>query len=88
MGQFLTPIRFLLLTGWQSIIANRNALTWKGFAATAFLSYFTIIVRYGFWIYLLTRYPTAKISPLSLWVPDINMIFAYLFLDEQLNTLQ
>ena len=51
-GQFLTPIRFLLLTvhniGWQSIIANRNALTWKGFAATALLSYFTTIVRYGF----------------------------------------
>ena len=36
----------------------------------------------------MTRYPTAKISPLSLWIPDINMIFAYLFLDEQLNTLQ
>ncbi|MFP0386355.1 EamA family transporter, partial [Acinetobacter baumannii] len=46
------------------------------------------IIGYGLWIYLLTRYPVAKISPLSLWVPVISMIFAYLFLDEQLNTLQ
>ena len=34
------------------------------------------------------RYPAAKISPLSLWVPVISMIFASLFLNEQLNTLQ
>ena len=91
-GNILTPLWFLLLAvqniGWQGVIADWHALTWKGFGAAAFLAYFATIVGYGLWIYLLTRYPAAKISPLSLWVPVISMIFAYLFLDEQLNTLQ
>lgn len=91
-GNLLTPVWFLLLaiqnTGWKGVIADWNALTWKGFGAAAFLAYFATIVGYGLWIYLLTRYPAAKISPLSLWVPVISMIFAYLVLDEHLNSWQ
>ena len=91
-GNLLTPVWFLLLaiqnTGWKGVIADWNALTWKGFVAAAFLAYFATIVGYGLWIYLLTRYPAAKISQLSLWVPVISMIFAYLVLDEHLNSWQ
>ncbi|MBC68654.1 MULTISPECIES: EamA family transporter [Acinetobacter] len=91
-GNLLTPVWFLLLavqnTGWQGVVADWNALTWKGFGAAAFLAYFATIVGYGLWIHLLTRYPAAKISPLSLWVPVISMIFAYLVLDEHLNSWQ
>lgn len=91
-GNILTPVWFLLLAlhdhGWQGIVTDWFALTWKGFTAAAFLAYFATIIGYGLWIYLLTRYPAAKISPLSLWVPVISMIFAYVFLDEQLNTWQ
>ena len=91
-GNILTPIWFLLLAyqniGWQGILTDWHSLTWKGFGAAAFLAYFATIVGYGLWIYLLKNYPAAKISPLSLWVPVISMIFAFLFLDEQLNTFQ
>lgn len=91
-GNILTPVWFLLLAlydqGWQGVIADWSALTWKGLTAAAFLAYFATVIGYGLWIYLLTRYPTAKISPLSLWVPVISMGFAYMFLDEQLNIWQ
>ena len=83
MGQYSYPFMVLLLAvqniGWQGVVADWHALTWKGFGAAAFLAYFATIIGYGLWIYLLTRYPVAKISPLSLWVPVISMIFAYLF---------
>ena len=91
-GNILTPVWFLLLAyqniGWQGIVTDWHALTWKGFGAAAFLAYFATIVGYGLWIYLLKNYSAAKISPLSLWVPVISMIFAFVFLDEQLNTFQ
>lgn len=92
MGQYSYPFMVFTLAvqniGWQGVVADWHVLTWKGFGAAAFLAYFATIIGYGLWIYLLTRYPVAKISPLSLWVPVISMIFAFLFLDEQLNTLQ
>ncbi|RSC22406.1 EamA family transporter [Acinetobacter sp. FDAARGOS_515] len=91
-GNILTPVWFLLLAlhdqGWQGILADYSTLTWKGFTSAAFLAYFATIIGYGLWIYLLTRYPAAKISPLSLWVPVISMLFAAVFLDEQLNAWQ
>lgn len=91
-GNILTPLWFLVLalrdTGWQGVHADWQALTWHGFAAAAFLSYFATIIGYGLWIYLLNRYPASKISPLSLWVPVISLIFAYVFLDEYLNAWQ
>lgn len=91
-GNILTPIWFLLLAlydqGWYGVMADWSALTWKGLTSAAFLAYFATIIGYGLWIYLLTRYPATKISPLSLWVPVISMGFAYIFLDEQLNIWQ
>lgn len=91
-GNLLTPLWFLLLAiqniGWQGVMADWHNLSWKGFGAAAFLAYFATIIGYGLWTYLLTRYPAAKISPLSLWVPVISMIFAYLVLDEHLNSWQ
>lgn len=91
-GNILTPLWFLLFaiqdTGWQGVVVDWHALTWRGLGAAAFLAYFATIIGYGLWIYLLTRYPAAKISPLSLWVPVISMIFANIFLDEHLNNWQ
>lgn len=91
-GNILTPLWFLLLAiqqqGWQGVQADFNTLSWQGLSAAAFLAYFATIIGYGLWVYLLTKYPVSKISPLSLWVPVISMIFAYLFLNEQLNLWQ
>ncbi len=91
-GNILTPLWFLLLAvqqqGWQGVQADMNTLTWQGLSSAAFLAYFATLIGYGLWVYLLTKYPVSKISPLSLWVPVISMIFAYLFLNEQLNLWQ
>lgn len=91
-GNILTPIWFLVFAirqqGWQSVQADFHALTWQGLGAAAFLAYFATIVGYSLWVYLLSKYPVAKISPLSLWVPVISMIFAFMFLNEQLNLWQ
>lgn len=91
-GNILTPLWFLLLAiqqqGWQGVQSDFQALTWLGLTASAFLAYFATLVGYGLWVYLLAKYPVSKISPLSLWVPVISMIFAFLFLNETLNLWQ
>ena len=81
-GNILTPLWFYYsLSKIQvgKVSLDWHALTWRGLGAAAFLAYFATIIGYGLWIYLLTRYPAAKISPLSLWVPVISMIFANIF---------
>lgn len=91
-GNILTPLWFLLLAvqqqGWHGVQHDLLNISWQGLTAAAFLAYFATIIGYGLWVYLLAKYPVAKISPLSLWVPVISMIFAYLFLDEHLNIWQ
>lgn len=91
-GNILTPIWFLLLAfqqqGWQGIQADLNTISWHGVVAAAFLGYFATIVGYSLWVYLLAKYPVAKISPLSLWVPVVSLIFAFIFLNEHLNHWQ
>ncbi|MBF7688586.1 EamA family transporter [Acinetobacter rathckeae] len=91
-GNLFTPLWFFLFAfhdhGWQGILLDWTAISWKGFFAVAFLAYFATIIGYGLWNDLLTRYLAAKISPLSLWVPVISMGFAYLFLNETLNSWQ
>jgi O-acetylserine/cysteine efflux transporter len=91
-GNILTPLWFLLLAlgdgGWTGLMADWQALSWKALLAAAFLAYFATLIGYGLWVHLLAKYSVAKISPLSLWVPVVSMLFASGYLDEQLQPWQ
>jgi O-acetylserine/cysteine efflux transporter len=45
-------------------------------------------VGYGGWSYLLSRYETALVAPLSLLVPVFGLFSAMLLLDEHLTLIQ
>lgn len=93
-GNLLTPLWFLLTffyqqqADWAQLVASLEALSWKGWLSASFLAYFATLIGYGLWVYLLSKYPAGKITPLSLWVPVVSMIFAFLFLHENLNSWQ
>jgi O-acetylserine/cysteine efflux transporter len=53
-----------------------------------FLAWISTLFGAGVWNYLLSRYETGRVAPLSLLVPAAGLLTARIFLAEQLNGLQ
>ena len=72
----------LVLDGWPAIaagISRAGAATW---AAVAYQSVANTMFGYGVWGWLLARYPTATVAPLSLLVPVFGFTVSALVLGE------
>ena len=53
-----------------------------------YLAFIATIMGYGLWGYLLSKYPTSMIAPLTLLVPVVGLITAAIFLGEHLSINQ
>jgi O-acetylserine/cysteine efflux transporter len=76
----------IVFEGWPAVsggIAHAHAATW---AAVAYQSVGNTLFGYAAWAWLLSRYPAAVISPLSLLVPVFGMGASYVFLGEPLSS--
>jgi len=74
----------VLFEGWPAIAAGlqkADAVTW---AAVAWQSVGNTMFGYAVWGWLLSRYPTATIAPMSLLVPVFGMAASLVFLHEAL----
>jgi O-acetylserine/cysteine efflux transporter len=74
----------VLFEGWPAIAAGlqkADAVTW---AAVAWQSVGNTMFGYAVWGWLLSRYPTATIAPMSLLVPVFGMAASWVFLHEAL----
>ncbi|MGY0614893.1 EamA family transporter [Vibrio sp. FJH11] len=69
----------------QSSLAN---MQWHNVFSIVYLSLLATIVGYGSWSYLLSRYATALVAPLSLLVPVFGLLSAWILLDESLSLYQ
>ncbi|MHA2937333.1 EamA family transporter [Vibrio sp. RC27] len=63
-------------------------IEWHNIFAIGYLSILATIVGYGGWSYLLSRYETSLVAPLSLLVPVFGLFSAMIILDEHLTLLQ
>lgn len=75
----------IVVDGWKAVagsVAHASAGAW---GAVFYQSIGNMIVGYGVWAWLLSRYPAAMISPLSLLVPVFGMATSAAFLGEPLN---
>lgn len=63
-------------------------ITWPAAAAVVYLSYAASLIGYGLWSTLLTRNPVKVVAPLTLSIPVIGMVAAWLVLGETLTPLQ
>ncbi len=91
-GALVAPLPFFALSwvfeGPDLIWASLRAIDFQGIASLAYLSYFSTLVGYVLWGRLLARHPVAKVAPLSLLVPVVGVLCAYLFLGERLVPIQ
>lgn len=77
-----------LFEGPQLIHASLWQIDSTTILALIYLSFASTIFGYTAWGQLLTRYETWRVAPLTLLVPIVGMLAAWLFLDEVLNLRQ
>ena len=78
----------LLIEGPDVIQRSLLHIQWHNLFSIVYLSLFATIIGYGGWSYLLSRYATALVAPLSLLVPVFGLLSAWILLDETLGLQQ
>lgn len=78
----------LYFEGSDLIIHSLVNIHWYNILSIVYLSLLATIVGYGGWSYLLSRYETGLVAPLSLLVPVFGLLSAMFFLGEHLNLHQ
>ncbi|RQW61871.1 EamA family transporter [Vibrio viridaestus] len=74
--------------GSDIIISSLQNIEWHNVLALLYLSILATIVGYGGWSYLLSRYETSIVAPLSLLVPVFGLLSAMVLLGEHLSLYQ
>lgn len=88
----IPPIPFLclsyLMEGPELILSSLIHIDIKSIAALLYLALVATVFGYSSWAYLMKHYPASQVAPLTLLVPIVGLITAWLLLDEGLNALQ
>lgn len=77
-----------LIEGPELIIESLANIQWHNIFSIAYLSLLATILGYGGWSYLLSRYETSMVAPLSLLVPVFGLLSAWILLGESLSFYQ
>ncbi|NNJ67525.1 MAG: EamA family transporter [Boseongicola sp.] len=75
----------LILEGPDQALAALNDIKWITVAALAYIVYISTWVGFTIWSTLLSRYPTAAVTPFALLVPVFGMFSSALVLGENLE---
>lgn len=88
-ASLVPPLPFLalslLIEGWPAMTEALTIVTWRSFAAVAYLAWAATLLGYGLWTHLLSRYPANQVAPFSLLVPVVGLTTGWLVFDEALR---
>ncbi len=76
------------IEGQEQITNSLINIEWHNVFSIIYLSLLATIVGYGGWSYLLSRYETSLVAPLSLLVPVFGLLSAWVLLGESLSMYQ
>ncbi len=76
------------IEGQEQITYSLVNIEWHNVFSIIYLSLLATIVGYGGWSYLLSRYETSIVAPLSLLVPVFGLLSAWVLLGESLSLFQ
>lgn len=77
-----------LLEGYDAWLAAYRNLNWTSVSSLVYIAFFATLAGFGLWGKLLSRYPAAVVSPLSLLVPIVGLSSSVLLLGESISLLQ
>ena len=86
---FATPALLLLsiaLEGWPAIVRGLSHAGWGTWAIMLWQSLANTVFGFGCWAWLLSRYPAATVSPMSLLVPLFGFAASALWLGEPIQS--
>lgn len=78
----------LLVDTPQLILKALTNLNFMSVFAAFYLAYASTIFGYGVWNHLISKYPMAKVSPISLLVPIFGLLVSQIVLSEHLSMVQ
>lgn len=77
-----------LLEGYDAWLTAYQTLNWISVSSLVYIAFFATLAGYGLWGKLLSRYPAAVVSPLSLLVPIVGLSSSALLLGESISPWQ
>lgn len=77
-----------VIEGPELIAESLVNIEWHNVFSIVYLSLLATILGYGGWSYLLSRYETSVVAPLSLLVPVFGLLSAWILLGESLSLYQ
>ena len=90
-GSLVPPLPMLALSlafeGPQALV-DLLTISPQAILSVLFIAYGSTLVGYGAWAVLLGRHPASVIAPFSLLVPVVGFAAAFVFLGEQVTTLE
>ena len=60
----------------------------QSFAVVLYLAAIATLFGYGSWAYLMRHYPASQVAPLTMLVPVVGLLTAWIVLDETLSMIQ
>jgi O-acetylserine/cysteine efflux transporter len=90
-GSLVPPLPMLalsLLFEGPQALASLPGISPQALFSVLFIAYGSTLIGYGAWAVLLGRHPASLIAPFSLLVPVVGFAAAFVFLGEQVSTLE
>lgn len=91
-GALIPPLPFFALSLWLEgpalILQSLQQMGIKSVSALIYLACAATLFGYGSWAFLMRHYPASQVAPLTLLVPVVGLISAWLVLDEGLSLIQ
>jgi len=77
-----------LFEGPELIVSSLTQASVQSFAVVLYLAAIATLFGYGSWAYLMRHYPASQVAPLTMLVPVVGLLTAWIVLDETLSMIQ
>ncbi|WP_075180160.1 EamA family transporter [Neptunomonas phycophila] len=88
----LPIIPFTVASYWfegpELIVSSLAQASVQSFAVVLYLAAIATLFGYGSWAYLMRHYPASQVAPLTMLVPVVGLLTAWIVLDETLSMIQ
>lgn len=79
------PLLGLSLAFETGQLETLSRIRWQEAGGVLYLTYIATLGAYGLWYFLLHRYPASQITPVTMVIPFLSLILAWIFFNQQIS---